>query len=346
MAVIAVVTSSPPGAEGGHLVIARSLVQAARDVGHDAHLVVTPDFGFGRTMATYRAALDVDLAREIGRPVNQVISLRYPSYAVRHPLHVSWLNHTMREYYDLWPRFSASISWRNRIKETVRKHTIHLVDRFLLKRLGHNVVAQSRTIASRLRTDFGIRADVLHPPAPQRDYRCDEYGSFIFAPSRLTPLKRIDLLIRALAEPLARRIEVIVAGEGECRAELEAQARSLGVDPRVRFVGRLDDGGMVGYLAKCRAVCFAPYAEDYGFVTVEAFASAKPVITCEDSGGPTDLVIHEETGLVCEPTPSSLAKALARLADDRQLAEDLGARAVRQSMAMSWSAAVDRLVII
>ena len=46
-------------------------------------------------------------SRADGQPIDQVISLRYPSYAVRHPRHVCWLNHTMREYYDLWDRFSA-----------------------------------------------------------------------------------------------------------------------------------------------------------------------------------------------------------------------------------------------
>ena len=48
MAVLAVVTSSPGSVEGGHLVIARSLVTAAREAGHDAHLVLTPDCQFGR----------------------------------------------------------------------------------------------------------------------------------------------------------------------------------------------------------------------------------------------------------------------------------------------------------
>ena len=56
-----------------------------------------------------------------GRPIDQVISLRYPSYAVRHPRHVCWLNHTMREYYDLWAAFSATLSPQGRVKERVRR---------------------------------------------------------------------------------------------------------------------------------------------------------------------------------------------------------------------------------
>src|SRR3982751_418835 len=61
MAVLAVVTSSPPGADGGHLSIARALVAAAAESGHTAHLVVTPDYGFGRQTASYWAAWKTDV---------------------------------------------------------------------------------------------------------------------------------------------------------------------------------------------------------------------------------------------------------------------------------------------
>ena len=48
MSTVAVVTSSPPLAEGGHLVIARALVTALRDAGHNADIVITPQNRFGR----------------------------------------------------------------------------------------------------------------------------------------------------------------------------------------------------------------------------------------------------------------------------------------------------------
>jgi glycosyltransferase involved in cell wall biosynthesis len=346
MAVLAVVTSSPIAVEGGHLVIARALVQAAREAGHDARLVVTPDYGFGRVSATYREARTTDVSKRTGRHVDQVISLRYPSYAVPHPAHVCWLNHTMREYYDLWPRFSATLSYRSRLKELVRRQVVHVVDRWLLGRLGSRLVAQSETIAGRLNHDFGIQAAVLLPPAPPRPYRCDGYGDYVFLASRLTPLKRIDLLVRALAEPAARHVKAVVAGDGESGPALESLARTLGVAERIRLVGRIDDRALLEHLARCRAVCFTPLAEDYGLVAIEAFASRKALVTCRDSGGPTELVYHEETGLVCDPAPADIAIALARLTDDEPLAERLGARAAARAAAMTWDAAVRRLVIV
>ena len=346
MAVLAVVTSSPQGVEGGHLVIARALVAAAKASGHDAHLVVTADFGFGQQARTYLANWNTDVRTIAGRTVDQVISLRYPSYAVRHPRHVCWINHTMREYYDLWPQFAASISWKGRLKEGARRQAHHVADGWLLTRNVTRVLAQSHTIAARLSAELDINAEVLHPPAPLTGYRFDEYGDYIFAVSRLTPLKRIDLLIGALADPAAQQVKAVIAGEGESRPALEALAVRLGVADRVTFTGHIDNRTMFTHLARCRAVCFAPFDEDYGLVTAEAFSSRKAVITCRDSGGPTELVADEETGLVCEPTAASMAVALARLTDDAALAERLGARAAAQAATMTWAAAIRRLVIV
>jgi glycosyltransferase involved in cell wall biosynthesis len=346
MPVVAVVTSSPPSVEGGHLVIARSLTQALRAAGHDAELVVTSDHGFGRQASSYWETWQTDVSSVHGRRVDQVISLRYPSYAVRHPAHVCWLNHTMREYYDLWPQLRASISLRNVIKETVRRTAIRAADRWLLTRHVTRVIAQSQTIQGRLAADFGIRADVVHPPPPQRAYRFDEYGNYILAVSRFTTHKRVDLLIRALANAAASHVRAVIAGEGDQRAALEQLARELGVADRTTFAGHVDDQTMIDHLARCRAVCFTPLSEDYGFVTVEAFASHKAVITCSDSGGPTELVKDDDTGVVCEPVPAAIAIALARLIDDQRLAARLGRNAAARAATMGWDGVVRRLLIV
>ena len=346
MAVIAVVTSSPDSVEGGHLVIARSLVAAAHDAGHDAQLLLTPDCAFGRQVSSYLETWRTDVALAMRRPVDQVISLRFPSYAVRHPRHVCWLNHTMREYYDLWPRFSASLSPRNQVKERGKRLVIRAVDRWLLTRNVTEVIAQSPTIGRRLLADFGVQADVVLPPPPPRPYRCDGYGDYIFAVSRLAPLKRLDLLIRALACPAAGATRAVIAGEGESRGALEHLIGALGLSGRVTLAGRMSDDEMLDHYARCRAVCFTPLNEDYGFVTVEAFASRKGVVTCVDSGGPADLVRDGESGLVCEPTPEALARGLARVMDDVAFAERIGARAAARGAEMTWAAAVKRLVIV
>jgi glycosyltransferase involved in cell wall biosynthesis len=342
---VAVVTSTPLFVEGGHLVIARALVQALKDEGHEADLVLTPQNRFGRQGAAYLATwlTDVGVSHD-GRAIDQVISFRYPSYAVRHPNHVVWLNHTMREYYDQWPSFSEGLSWKSRIKEGTRRQLIHWADRYLLTKNVRRVISQSRTIADRLDRWAGVGSAVLHPPPPQRPYRCEEYGDYIFAVSRLSPLKRLSLLIEALANPEASGIRCVIAGEGDQRGSLERAIASRGLSSRVQLIGRIDDRQLVEHLAHCRAVCFPTQDEDYGFVTVEAFASRKAVITCTDSGGPAELVADNVNGRVSAPRPEALAVALRELVEDARTAERMGQAALNRVSQMTWSNTVRQLL--
>ena len=342
---IAVVTSSPPMAEGGHMVIARELTRALREAGHDASILVTPQNRFGRQASAYLATWLTDVTSSEGRPIDRVISLRYPSYAVRHPRHVCWLNHTMREYYDLWPRFSATLSPQGLLKERVRRAAIHAADKYLLTHNVKRLFVQSRTIQQRLSMRPALQSTVLYPPAPQRGYRADAYGPAFLFVSRLDPLKRADLVIRALAAPDGSGLALVMAGEGAERAALERLASELGVGNRVTFTGRLAEDQLLDRLATCRAVVFPPLQEDYGFVTVEAFASRRPVITCADSGGPAELVEDGLSGFVCQPTPASIAAAMRRLADDPSLAERMGHAAFAAGSRLTWPETVLKLVV-
>jgi glycosyltransferase involved in cell wall biosynthesis len=346
MAVIAIVTSAPPLTEGGHLVLARSLQRALSDAGHRASIVTTPSNRFGRQMSAYLANRLTDVGvTGAGERVDQVISLRYPAFTVRHPAHVCWLVHTMREYYDLWSRFSQQISVPGQIKEGVRRAIIHAVDSHYLKRVSR-LYAISQVVADRAAKWNRVRATVLHPPPAQRAYRCDEYGDFLFFASRLSPLKRADLVLRALATPSAAGVKCVFAGEGEVHGGLVDLARELGVESRVTFAGHVSDEQLVDYLARCRGVVFVPHQEDYGFVTVEAFAARKPVITCHDSGGPLELVKDGANGLVVDPDPDAVGRAMAALASDAALAERLGRQAETDVAALSWERTVRELVIV
>jgi glycosyltransferase involved in cell wall biosynthesis len=167
----------------------------------------------------------------------------------------------------------------------------------------------------------------------------------VFFASRLTPLKRADLVLRALARPEASAVRCVIGGDGEDRPRLEQMSRDLGVDGRVSFAGQLTESDLIGHLARCRAVVFPPFGEDYGFVTGEAFASGKPVITCSDSGGPLELVRPGVNGWVTAPEPDALAKAIVEAMDGHGVAERLGAQGRADIGRMSWADVVKKLVI-
>ena len=150
------------------MVIARSIVEALRARGDRADIVLTPQNRFGRQAAAYAATWLTDLGVTEGGTIDQVISLRYPSYAVRHPNHVCWLNHTMREYYDLWPSFSSGLRAPGLVKERVRKTLIQAADRYLLTKNVRRLFVLSKTVQDRMRHWPELKSTVLYPPPPPR----------------------------------------------------------------------------------------------------------------------------------------------------------------------------------
>jgi glycosyltransferase involved in cell wall biosynthesis len=238
---VLVVTSDVPFVEGGHLTIARQTVRALREEGHDADLLLTPQNRFGRQLRAYAATRFTDVGVDgLGRPIDQVISLRFPSYAVKHPLHVCWLNHRLREYYDLWPDLRARLSWKGLIKETARRAVIRGLDTHLLKRSVRKVFTISAEVKKRLDRWGAIPAEVLIPPPPQRPYRTEGYGNFIFTVSRLVGLKRIDLLVEAFRHVRNPDLQAVIAGQGPEEPRLAALIREYGLQDRIQLRGGLE----------------------------------------------------------------------------------------------------------
>jgi len=161
--------------------------------------------------------------------------------------------------------------------------------------------------------------------------------------SRLHPLKRLDLLVEAAARMTDRSLHFKIAGEGEEGPALRARIRDLGLQDRVELLGAVTEAELVQHLARCRAVYFAPWNEDYGFVTLEAFSSGKAVVTARDSGGPAELVEHGRNGLVSEPSAEGVAAQLDVLARDRGEAERLGQAALLAAREHTWERAVEFL---
>jgi glycosyltransferase involved in cell wall biosynthesis len=342
---ILVVTSGALFVRGGHMVIAEQTAAALRRAGYLSDILVTPQNRFGRQMSAYLSTWLTDVGETAdGQPVDQVITLRFPSYAVRHARHVCWLNHRMREYYDLWDRFTRGMGRRLLYKERVRRRLFHALDRRLLTRNVTRLIAQSRTIQARLERFGGIGSELLYPPAPERPYRTDEYGDYVFAVSRLTALKRLGLLVEAAAQMKERSLRIVVAGEGEEEPRLRARIAELGLEGRVELLGGVGEEELVERYARCRAVYFAPWNEDYGFVTLEAFRSGKAVLTAHDSGGPAELVRDGVSGFVTEPTAEAMAARLDLLARDRGQAERMGRSALAASAEHTWARAVEALV--
>ena len=158
--------------------------------------------------------------------------------------------------------------------------------------------------------------------------------------SRLVPRKGMDRLIEA-AVTLADDhpgLEVVIAGEGRDRERLERLVAATGAP--VRFVGRLDDADLPGFLGMadvfamlCRTRWAGLEQEGFGIVFIEAAACGVPQVAGR-SGGAADAVADGVTGrIVDDPRqPAAVAEALDELLGDdglrRRLAHESRRRAV------------------
>lgn len=343
---IVAVTSDVPFVEGGHLTIARSTIKALKECGYETDLVLTPSNRLGRLFQAYLATRLTDVEQDgLGRRIHQVISFRYPSYAVKHPFHVCWLTHRPREYYDLWDMMSSPLNFRGKTKERFKKLIIHSLDSYLLKNNVSKLFCISKTIQARLKKWGNIKAEVLYPPPPQRAYRTESYQNFIFSVSRFEKLKRMNLLVEAFQYVKNKECQAFIMGEGSEYENLVAKIRENHLEKRVFILNHKDEETLLDHYGRCRAVFFSPLREDYGFVTPEAFASRKAVLTTHDSGGPSELVKNDHTGYVLEPNPKKIAEKIDELAERKDLAEKMGQRAYEFASGLSWEETVKKLII-
>jgi glycosyltransferase involved in cell wall biosynthesis len=152
----------------------------------------------------------------------------------------------------------------------------------------------------------------------------------ILSMARLAPDKGLDYLIEAAAilPPTARRIQIVIAGEGPERDRLEQLASHLGVTKRVRFLGFREDVGDL--LAASDLVVLPSLREGLSIALLEAMAAGKPIIA-SSIGSQREVASHADMARLVRPADSrALSEAIVRLAGDEDLMARLGrtARAV------------------
>jgi glycosyltransferase involved in cell wall biosynthesis len=212
---------------------------------------------------------------------------------------------------------------------------VHALDRVARGRNGvRRHLALSHTVARRAGYfPPGVQPEVLYlPPDLQAPPASGRQARHLFTMSRFDRPKRLHLIVEAMRHT-SLALPLLIAGTGPQEDELR---RLAGSDRRIRFLGGIDDDDAAAFYRDALAVPFVPQDEDYGLITVEAMRCGTPVVTCVDSGGPTELVQHGRTGLVVEPQPRALATALSRLAADKAYAARMGEAAQRLVAPLTW----------
>ena len=332
-----------PFVHGGAEIHVRELVRELRVRGYRAELVSVPFKWYPKEEILPHAASWrlLDLSESNGRPVDLVIASKFPTYFVRHPRKVAWLIHQYRAAYELCGTEYSDFGHTDR--DVGLRDTLIGLDTQMLGEC-RAIFSNARNTAARLQKFNGLSAEPLyHPSRLSARLRAGEYGNYVLSVGRIESVKRVDLVVNAMAgaDPGLR---LVVAGDGTQRANTERLVQERGLQDRVTFLGTVDDDRLVELYANALAVAYPPFDEDFGYVTLEAFLARKPVITCRDSGGPIEFVVDGENGWICDPDPAALTSAINAAAADRAAAARMGDAGHARAAAITWDGVIEKLV--
>jgi len=338
---IAIATVQAPFLAGGAELHAAGLRNALEAHGHRVDIVTMPFRFFppGQVRRAMKIWKDEDFTVLNTVEPERVIALKFPTYLLSHPNKTCWLLHQHRAVYDHFDEASASSDLRDLRDEIREADRVHLSE-------CRRVFANSRNVADRLLRHNGLVAEPLYHPPPAADrYWSAPASPYIFFPSRIESSKRQSLLVEA-SRYLRTPTGIFVSGTGGQYGALCEQVARDDVAGRVRLLGEISRDEVAAFYANCLAVFYGPQDEDYGYVTLEAMLSSKPVITCTDSGGPLEFVEDHVTGRIVPPDAKALAEVIDELHDRQQLAAILG-RAGREryeALGLSWDNVVRTLL--
>jgi glycosyltransferase involved in cell wall biosynthesis len=214
--------------------------------------------------------------------------------------HICYCHSPMRYLWDFYHRYrdGRSMGPFARPVFSLASHYLRLWDAASANRVDH-FVANSKTVAARIRKHYRRAAAVIHPPVNVASgYVASRIEDYYLCVGQLVDYKRVELAIQA-CNRLGRQLRIV--GEGEQFRRLRGMA-----GPTIEFCGPLNDDQVHEQYAHCRAVLF-PGEEDFGMVPVEAMSFGRPIIalarggateTVKESSDPnlsTGIFFHEQT---------------------------------------------------
>jgi glycosyltransferase involved in cell wall biosynthesis len=216
------------------------------------------------------------------------------------------------------------------------------------------VTACSRHTLDDLEEYYGkplsLRANVVYNGVNLEDFDgiapYDHPRPYVLGIGRMVPQKGFDTLMEAFALADPSLHELLLAGDGPERPALEQRAKMLGLENRVRFLGRCDRLKSVALFKGCSFFVLPSRYEPLGIVNLEAMAAGRAAIAT-DVGGVPELVVHEQTGLlVPADNPPAMAAAMRRLFEDLELRVRLSRGGLNRVRGFGWGSIAEQYRLI
>jgi len=149
----------------------------------------------------------------------------------------------------------------------------------------------------------------------------------------------------ALAAQTLQDLRLVLIGDGPELPALKKYAHSLGLAPKVDFLGKIPFPKVPNYLKAADCFCFASLSETQGLVTLEAIASGLPVVAV-DATGTSDIIDDGEEGYLTANDHSALGQALIRMFEHPERLAHFKTAALERAKIFSIQGQSERLISV
>lgn len=344
---IAIVNNMVPFLYGGAEFLADSLKKKLIESGYEAQVITYP-FAWNPKEAILDSMMAVRM--NVLDNVDQVIALKFPAYYIEHPNKKLWLLHQFRQAYDLHGTPYGMFDDNNPEDRAVHNSIINM-DNMVLRSLEGRIFTNSHVVSERLKTYNDVDSEILYPPLMDASlYKItNEYGDYIFYPSRVNHSKRQYLAVEAMRYTKSK-VRLILAGRGDIPSDEDyifELIEKYNLQDKVTYINRfISEQEKVELFEAALAGIYIPYDEDsYGYVTLEGFQAGKAMISCTDAGG-TDVVVKDGvTGYMTGSSPQELAEAMDRMYNQREktIAMGMNGLPLLEELGITWENVIRRL---
>lgn len=344
---VAITTVQAPFVSGGAELHAHNLKKAFIQAGHEVEIVTIPfmDTPISCIEDHVIASRLFDLTNSWSGRIDLNVALKFPAYYIPHPNKIVWALHQHRAAYEL---FNTEYS---NLKDTVEGRYIRSIvqnaDNLYLNE-ANRIYANSENVAKRMRKYNHIESQALYHPCPDMEkFYCTDYENYILMPSRINITKRQMLALEAMSYTKSD-VQLYIVGKADNVIEKDKMLNFIKnhkLQKKVKYFDYVTQEKKFELYAKAKAVLYIPFDEDYGYITLEAMASSKAVITAKDSGGPLEFVEDYKNGLIAAPDAKEIAGRIDELAQSEVMAQELGAKSKKRlnDRNITWNNVVKEL---